>query len=991
MIVDDHRAFRSICRLTRRQVCRVLRGLLLPVILLPGVCASDDGQPKTSGTAEASAAQTIDFSQHVQPILNKHCVACHGGVKQAGEVSFVYRDQVLPPDGWIVEPGDPDASILLQRVLETDLELRMPPPEHGAALSAEDVSVLRQWIAQGAVWEGGHWAYTRPQMPKIPAVKDVLWTRNPIDAFVLKRLEDSGLTPSASAEPVRWLRRVTLDLTGLPPTLSDRHEFLTAVAVDESAAREAVVDRLLADPAFGERWASVWLDQVRYADSRGLGADGRRTIWKYRDWVIAALNADMPFDEFTIKQIAGDLLPAPTIEDLLATAAHRVTQTNEEGGTDDEEFRVAAVVDRVNTTWQAWQGVTFGCVQCHSHPYDPFRHEEYYQFAAFFNNTQDVDLNEDWPVLKTPLNVADYEKASALQSRLQQQQQALWEAEYPFLNTPDHWQKVADLQASTNNRTRITVEQVDGEPQFHTIDTVSRNTDITLSASVPNSMEQLTAVRLTAMPLDPKTAVRDSEWGFVLSHVQVQWIDDTGNAVELPVSRLVIDEPAPFYNPQDSLNPKSNRGFAAYTRIHYPRQAALVLKQPFEVPDTGRLQVVLKHRVHILASFSLITRRGALAVSADSAFTDLLSDESILALRADVAATQKQIGAIKSVAIPVLAERPRHLQRPTHVFERGLFLTKAQKVQAGTPQSLPPLPSLPEGQAPSRLQLAQWLASEDNPLTARVMVNRLWARLFGTGLVATEEDFGSSGEPPSHPQLLDYLAVKFQTRDQWRLKAALKEIVLSATYGQTAKATAQAWQNDPANRLLARGPRFRLSSEMVRDQALAVSGLLSRKMNGPPVHPPIPAGVWKPFQGGDKWPVPKPDNEDRYRRSIYTYTKRSIPYPMFAAFDAPSREFCTPRRLRSNTPLQALMMLNDQTLEECAAALAEQMLSVKGSLRQQVRHGFLQVTLREPDDAEIADLLKLHDVVSSGDEDGVDRGMQAVARLLLNLDEVLMK
>lgn len=945
------------------------------------------------------ADEKIDFSQHVRPILNKHCVACHGGVRQAGEVSFVYRDQVLPPDGWIVEPGDPDSSILLQRVLETDPELRMPPPEHGAALSPAEIQVLRDWIRQGAIWEGGHWAYTRPQRPAVPTVSRPDWPHGPIDAFVLKRLDDTGRVPSPDAAADRWLRRVTLDLTGLPPTLPHRSEFLTAFALDPASAKASVVDRLLASPAFGERWASVWLDQVRYADSRGLGADGRRTIWKFRDWVITALNADLPFDEFTIKQIAGDLLPQPGIEDYVATAAHRVTQTNEEGGTDDEEFRVAAVIDRVNTTWQAWQGVTFGCVQCHSHPYDPFRHEEYYQFAAFFNNTRDVDLNEDWPVVRTPLDPADYATATELENRIRHARSALWQQEYPWVRDDKHWQPVTDLQANSSNRTQVVVETVDGQPQFHTVDTISRNTDITLTCVVPEAMEQLTAIRLTAMPLDPETARRDSEWGFVLSQLDVAWIDADGTTTPVPLSRLVIDEPHPFYNPQDSLNKKSNRGFAAYTRIHHPRQAALIPQTPIAVSAGGRLQVTLRHRVHILASFSLVTRRGALEVSDNPAFTELLTDADLQQQRTALQKLEQQRNAIKAVSIPVLEERPEHLGRPTHVFERGLFLTKAQAVTAGTPASLPPLPQTTPGQPPTRLQLAQWLVSADNPLTARVMANRVWARLFGTGLVATEEDFGSSGEPPSHPQLLDYLAVQFQQQHTWSLKQLIREIALSRTYGQTAKATEAAYQADPANRWLARGPRVRLSSEMVRDQALAVSGLLSDRQFGPPVHPPIPAGVWKPFQGGDKWSVPSPGSPDRYRRSIYTYTKRSIPYPMFAAFDAPSREFCAPRRLRSNTPLQALMMLNDETLAECTVALADQMTGHGKSLRDQIAWGLRQVTQREPAADEIDDLVRLHGRIvnasaadkQNAQENAQQHGLRAVARLLLNLDEVVMK
>ncbi len=362
----------------RAAIGRWLKFAWLTAVTLGIVSLSQAGQ--VDGPAEVS------FIDQIRPIFNKHCAACHGGVKQASDISFAYRDQVLPPNGWIVEPGDPEASILIERVTSDDPEERMPPAEHGPPLSKQEIELLTQWIEQGANWDV-HWAYARPIQPDIPNVAQPDWCLQPLDNFVIAKLENEKIAPSPDATPERWLRRVTLDLIGLPPSPDERTAFLQDVTAHGEAAYSRVVDRLLDSPQYGERWASVWLDQVRYADSKGLGADGRRNIWKYRDWVISAFNRDLPFDEFTTKQIAGDLLPNPTIEDWIATAAHRLTQTNEEGGTDDEEFRVAAVLDRVNTTWQTWQGVTFACVQCHSHPYDPFRHEEYYQFAAFFNNT----------------------------------------------------------------------------------------------------------------------------------------------------------------------------------------------------------------------------------------------------------------------------------------------------------------------------------------------------------------------------------------------------------------------------------------------------------------------------------------------------------------------------------------------------------------------------------------------------------------------------
>jgi len=943
------------------------------------------------GTTTIEAAEpgqlpeTVEFNTHIRPILTTHCVSCHGGVKQAGDLSFVYRDKVLPPEGWVIEPGDPEASILLDRVTAEDAEEIMPPPEHGDPLSEREIALLTKWIRQGAEWQE-HWAYEPPTRRPTPAVNRVEWARQPIDRFILARLEAEQLAPSPDAPAEQWLRRVSLDLTGLPPSLEERTTFLRNVAEDGESAYEKAVDRLLASPHFGERWASVWLDQVRYADSKGLGLDGPRHIWKYRDWVIAALNRDLPYDEFTIKQIAGDLLPEPTIEDQIATAVHRLTQTNEEGGTDDEEFRTAAVLDRVNTVWQAWQGVTFGCVQCHSHPYAPFEHEEYYEFAAFFNNSADCDLNEDYPVLQTPVDPQDYERAQKLDQRITQLNKAIWIREYEALRNEQAWNPLIGLSARSSNETQLSVERVGDHDEFHTVGTVARNADLTIEAPLPETMERLTAIRLTAMPLEPDKAVADSEWGFTISHLTASLIvPEQEQPIELPIARLIIDEPDPFFDPQESLNEKSGRGFSAYTRIHYPREAGLILKSPIDVPRGSRLQLTLKHRVYLLSAFALITRRGHLAVSDSEQYTELLNGDSISSLRAQLAELEKERAGISSTPTPVLRERPDHLARPTHVFERGLFLTKANEVSPGTPESLPPLP----GNRPAdRLALAKWLVSPENPLTARVAVNRIWARLFGTGLVSTEEDFGSSGEPPSHPALLDDLAVRYQTDLGWSTKQLLKELVLSSTYRQSSKLNDHLLERDPQNRLLARGPRHRLSAELVRDQALAVSGLLSEKMFGAPVHPPIPDGVWRPFYGGDKWNTPGKDDENRYRRSLYTYTKRSIPYPMFAAFDAPSREFCAPRRLPSNTPVQALMTLNDVTFTECAEALAERMQESGDAPAEQIRHGFLRATCREPRDSEVEDLLTLYNSVE-GDEPG--SALRTVAFVLLNLDEFLTK
>lgn len=928
----------------------------------------------------------ISFGQQIRPILNAHCTACHGGVKQAADISFVYRDQVLPPDGWVIEPGDPDASIMVERILSDDPDTVMPPPDHGKKLSEKDVDLIKKWIKQGAVWNE-HWSFELPVKHEVATTQDSNWPTQRIDNFVLAKLQDNQIAPAADEDPSRWLRRVTLDVTGLPPTMQQRTDFLKQQNKVGEKAYSDVVDRLLQSPSFGERWASVWLDQVRYADSKGLGIDGRRNVWKYRDWVVSAFNDDMPYDAFTIKQIAGDLLPNRTSADLIATAAHRLTQSNEEGGTDDEEFRVAAVLDRVSTTWQTWQGITFGCVQCHSHPYDAFKHEDFYRFAAFYNNTADCDLNEEWPTFQAPIDENDEPLADTLDLKIKTLRDQIWDSEYNVLMDSNAWKPLRGLKAKTTNATKVIVNQADDHDEFQTVGTVSRNTGFVLEASLPADMDTLTAVRLVAMPLHPETAVADSEWGFLLSNVKAELLlPEEDKPRDLAISRLLIDEPDPFYNPQDSLNPKSNRGFAALTRIHYPRHAALVLQQPVDVPEGSKVRVKLANNVFILSSFPLVLKRGHLAVSSDSRFTEMATGDQMDRLRNELSKTTKLRSKIPATSIPVLQERPKHLARPQHVFLRGLFLTKGELVQPRVPESMAPLES---GQPADRLAMAKWLVSDQNPLTSRVAVNRFWARLFSVGLVATEEDFGSSGEVPSNPKLLDDLAWRFQHEMDWSIKTLLRELVLSRTYRQSSRIRPELAETDPANRLLARGPRARLSAEIVRDQALAVSGLLSDKRGGPPVHPPIPGGVWRPFAAGDKWTTPKLGEADRYRRSLYTYTKRSIPYPMFAAFDAPSREFCAPRRLPSNTPLQALMMLNDATFDECANALAAEMAGQGGAnFEEQIRYGFLKVTCRQIRNDELMQLISLCDQTKQVD---AATNLKPVALVLLNLDEFLTK
>jgi hypothetical protein len=926
--------------------------------------------------------ESVDFNRDVRPIFNEHCVACHGGVKQAADLSFVYEESV----SYVVEAGDPEASTVYERVtLPADDDLRMPPADHGNPLSEAEVSVLRRWIERGAKW-GNHWAFEAPKKHDPPELEDDAWSRRRVDRFVLGRLREVGLEPQPAAKPERWLRRVSLDLTGLPPTPQQIDEFLSAVKTNREAAYEEAVDRLLDSPAFGERWASVWLDVVRYADSKGLGLDARRTIWPYRDWVIRAFNDDMPYDQFTIRQLAGDLLPDATMDDLVASACHRATQTNEEGGTDDETFRTEAVMDRVNTTWQAWQGVSFGCVQCHSHPYDPIQHEEYYSFLAHFNNTADSDLGSEAPTVSVPVDHDDFEKARSLDRKISALWRGEWELAQRRIDDETRWTALKGLSASTDNGTQVVVRETPAGEEFQTTGTVQRNTTITIEAPIDESLQQLTAIRFTGLPKDEEKARIDSEWGFVVSHFDASVVSAEGEERNVELGYVISDEPEPILNPQDSLNPKSRGGFGAYSRIHYPRTGVFVLQTPMDVEQGDRLRVKMAFKITETGAFPLVADRGRFSVTGDEALSYWLTDTDRVAKREQIKQLKSERGAIKSVRTPVMAERVDWLARPTHVFDRGNQTTKTDPVEPGTPEFLPPEDSSDD--VPARLRLARWIASPENPLTARVAVNRFWAQMFGTGIVATQEDFGAAGDPPSHPLLLDDLAVRFQSEMDWSIKRLLRELVLSATYRQSSVASSESLEKDAANRWLSRGPKTRLPAETIRDQALFVAGLLSEKRFGPPAYPPIPEGVWNPFQGGDRWSTPNKDDPDRYRRTVYTYTKRTIPYPVMAAFDAPSREFCSVRRLRSNTPLQALMTLNDATFVEASQGLANQMENADGAIEEKLQYGFRRATCRQPSDVELAALKTLFDERGAESE---REGLVAVASVLLNLDEVLTK
>ncbi|MFK7845464.1 MAG: PSD1 and planctomycete cytochrome C domain-containing protein [Rhodothermales bacterium] len=770
----------------------------------------------------------IEYNADIRPIFNNNCITCHGGVKQSGGFSVLFEEEAFRPaeSGKLaIIPGEPEQSELIRRVKHNDPEERMPA-EHDA-LSPEDIAKLDQWIADGAEWQT-HWAYIKPDRTIEPPHIGNDWVINGIDGFILEGIKEAGFKPAPAASKEKLIRRVSLDLIGLPPTIEEVELF---VADESPDAYEKVVDRLLDSPRYGEKWASMWLDLARYGDSQGYQKDPKRIIWPYRDWLIMALNDGMTFDQFTIEQLAGDLLPNPTQEQILATAYHRNTMSNDEGGTDDEEFRVTAVLDRLNTTFEVWQGITMSCVQCHSHPYDPFKHEEYYTLYAFFNNTADTDKGHERPLLRA------------------------------------------------------------------------------FSPAGNDDIEE-----------------------------QIVWFEKN---CAVDVTRMEASQPA------KSLVERYDRVIAI------SNDPNAQCKKAFELPNW-------KKRLDKLKS-------------------------------------------MKPPSTPIMEELPPDSSRTTQMFERGNWLVLGDTLLPNVPASLP---ALRETQAPNRLGLAQWLVDEENPLTSRVIVNRFWEQIFGTGIIETLEDFGSQGAPPSHPELLDWLAIEFQFEQEWQIKSLLKLMVMSATYRQSNVISPALQEIDPANRLLARGPRYRLSAEQIRDQALAVGGLLSEKMYGPSVMPPQPEGTWQVIRNVLKWKAD--EDENRYRRGLYTFWRRSSPYPSMISFDTPSREFCVSRRIRTNTPLQALVVLNDPVYVEAAVGLAHRMQAEAGSdPAEQLKHGMQLALAHPPSETQKATLATFYestlqhylahpdDVVSLVPDSLAQKPEMAAlinsANVILNLDEFLSK
>jgi hypothetical protein len=905
---------------------RVIRSV--PVILATAV-----------SLASCGSGRQVDYSSEVKPILNKHCISCHGGVKQNGGFSVLFREEALGKTKSgrpAIIPGDPEHSEFIRRLHSKDPKERMPYKT--APLSKEEISILTRWVEQGAQW-GEHWAYVPPHPPAQPAKMLTAGTgsqpeKGGIDYYIDKKLEEEDLEAAPEADRITLLRRVSLDITGLPPTAEMAQSFL---ADKSDKAYENLVDSLLASPHYGERWAAMWLDLARYADSKGYERDNARgDFWRYRDWVIDAFNSDMPYNRFTIEQLAGDLLPDPTDAQLIATAFHRNTMNNDEGGTQDEEFRTAAIIDRVNTTMEVWQGTTIACVQCHSHPYDPFRFEDYYKLMAFLNNTRDEDTYGEHPKLRLYDSVG----------RRQVNDVAAW--------IRNHGNAAAEKETRDFLRTL--------EPKIHAHD-CDEYINGELADTKFTAIRHGGSCRLKKVPLNGRTKL-----------LMYYWTNNEGGSLEIKL---------------DSL-----RG----TTI--ARQAVPKGRQALAVPIPA---IEGSHNLYFIFRNSSLQPLQAVCSVEWFALRNDLPGKGVPGYQSAEKTFMDLVNG-NPESVPVMIENPQEMFRVTNTFERGNWLVKGKPVQPDVPKSLNPFPA----NAPrNRLGLAQWIVDEKNPLTARVMVNRLWEQLFGIGLVETLEDFGTQGFLPSHPELLDYLAYRFMHDHQWSIKATLKEIVMSAAYRRDSRSNPVLQEKDPANRFLARGPRFRLTAEQVRDQALLVSGLLSTKMHGPPVMPYQPEGIWQSVYNGEYWKIS--ENGDQYRRAVYTFLKRTSPYPSAITFDGSSREVCLQRRIRTNTPLQALVTLNDSVYVEAARHLAINMNKTGGADQKAcIRAGYKAAMYKDITPAKLEILEKLYAqalakfrkdpeatevFLQQQKQPGMEHlaALTVVANAILNLDEFLSK
>lgn len=1035
------------------------------------------------GAVDSAEPERVDFSRHIRPILSDRCFLCHGPDESTrkGGLRLDQRASALgaaDSGESAIRAGDSLKSTLIHRVTSDDPSLAMPPPDSKKPrLTDDQVRLLKRWIDQGAEYTT-HWSFQPPQRPALPPEDErfTAWNRNPIDRFLLAKLKSTGLSPSSETDRTTWLRRLSLDVIGLPPTIAEIDRFQADQDVDAYAKE---IERLLKSPHFGERWGRHWLDAARYADSDGFEKDKSRQMWFYRDWVVNAINRDLPYDQFIIQQLAGDLLPAATQDQIVATGFLRNSMNNEEGGVDPEQFRMDAMFDRMDAIGKSMLGLTIQCAQCHSHKYDPMTHEDYYRLFALLNNDHEAQR-----VVYTPDDLIQIAGLRAQLAEVERQLRQVtsdwaqrlhdWEQEVAaaakleprwttleLSNAGDNGQRYIDMGdgsilaqgyapskvttelKGTLSRTGITAIRLEllndanlpcGGPGRSYIGT-SALSEITVTASDLKNPESKQTVNFESASADYSNAERDLEANF--------WDKTNKKRVYGPI-RFAIDG-----NDNTAWGIDAGPG-----RRNVARNAVFVVKEPFGFEQGTSIKITLKqshggwnnndHMNHNLGRFrlSVTTAANPVADPIPKSVRDVLaippnqrsaeqSSELFAYWRTTVPEfrdTNEKAESIWSqwpVGATSLTLQQRETPRMTHLLKRGDFLKPDHTVAAGVPGFLHPLHD--ESERPNRLSLAKWIVDRQSPTTARVIVNRIWQSYFGTGLVATSEDFGTQSESPSHPELLDWLAVELmeptvqlpgETRRQpWSLKHLHRMIVTSAAYRQSSHVTSEMLEHDPSNRLLGRASRIRVEGEIVRDIALSASGLLNHKIGGPSVFSPAPAFVFLPPASYGYFDWKEATGDDRYRRGLYTFRRRSTPYPMLMTFDVPNADMSCVRRVRSNTPLQALTTLNEAVFMEAARGLA--MLTLKdggADERSRMQFAFRRCVSRQPDDRELNVMLALLDKqmtrfvdpeskpweVAANDRERppeLPAGTTAsdaaawtiVSRVLLNLDETITK
>ena len=994
-------------------------------------------------------AAPLSFNRDIRPILSNNCYKCHGPDNAARKAKLRLDREMdsraeLKSGGHAIVPGHLKESELIYRITTKDGDERMPPTDSNKHLTKFQIELLKQWVKEGGKYEQ-HWSFSSPKAALLPAVKQKNWPRNDIDHFILARLESEGLTPSPEADKATLLRRLSFDLTGLPPSLKELNTFLS----DSSPkAFEKAVDRLLASPRYGEHMARYWLDAGRYADTNGYQYDTHRSMWPWRDWVINAYNRNLPFDQFTIEQLAGDQLPNATLQQKVATGFNRNHPITIEGGVIDEEYRTEYVVDRVTTTAQVWMGMSFLCARCHDHKFDPLSQKEFYQFFSFFNQVPERGNSGFTPNIKVPPTGVEQAKNKLIlaEQKLKTQEnlianaQAKWETTLKSKTDQPMWTIIKPTIVTGGKGTTFTPL-----PDLSTLAGGKSPVNEIYDIHLHTKETDITAIRLECLKhksLPHGGAGRAFNSNFVLSEFELEIVsaDKKGGPQLIKLKKAVADYSQNNFDITASIDGKKGTGWAVDGPTKKENRVAMyVADKPFGLKGGTDLRVRMHFNYpnifHAIGRFRMaltkeadpqlmsgesIPQIAALPVSKRSPqqkqrlrahFLKTAAALELRLLQSNIESFRAELKRLQGQGATTMIMQDMAKPRATHVLYRGQYDQKRELVTADTPAFLPPL----QKDTPrNRLALARWLVNGKHPLTARVAVNRHWHRLFGVGIVKSTEEFGVQGDWPSHPALLDWLAVHF-THNGWDTKVLLKLIVTSATYRQSSRTAPALLSRDPENRLLTRGPRHRLDAEVIRDNALALSGLLVERIGGPSVYPYHPKGLWMELNNRPNYSrTYKQDTGDKlYRRSLYTYWKRTVPPPSMATFDAPEREFCLVRRSRTNTPLQAFVMLHDPQFVEAARHLAKHMMGASRKPEEQLEHGFRLATSRLPNEKEKGVLHRLFKerlafyrqkpeaaktLLSVGESKRQENLPEAehaawitVARALLNLSETITK